>query len=113
MKEKTRYRKVYNGYWNTLQYEKHYKLFGFTIFTLWKIVPRPYCDYLYGRSLDFTGSKTEITDLRDKSDIDNFVKQWGYIEDYLKYFNNEQKELEISVNKKREEKKIGKISYLN
>ena len=85
---KTRYRRISNGHWDFLQYEKEVPHLIFFKKKKWFYVPRPYYDTFWGRSLDSIGDDTYVNSL--KENLDMFAKKLGNIEDYFEFFNEQQ-----------------------
>lgn len=88
---KTEYRIVNDGYWDFLQYKHHHK-FLFFKWISWQYIPRPYFDKIYGRDYDITHVKTEICSYNTK--LQDFIKKYPDIEEYFKYFREEQRRLQ-------------------
>jgi hypothetical protein len=107
----TKYRKINNGHWNFLQYEKECT-FLFFKWKRWEYVWKPYYDKIYGRTLDVTGYHCQVNDLTEN--LEAFVQRWRDIEDYFNWAEIEQRRLESKAMEwqKRRDSKNGQISPL-
>lgn len=100
MTEKTRYRRICDGHQDFLQYEKEVRCLIFFNKKKWFYVPRPYYHTFYGRD-DMFGYDTLVCSIN--TNLKTFVERWHDIEDYFKYYKEEQTRLEEKAWKKRAE----------
>lgn len=110
MRQKTKYRKECDGWKDFLQYAMQHR-FLFFKWETWHYVPKAYYDWIWGRD----GSDEERLVNSYDENLNSFVKEWPYIEDYFVELEKEQKILVEKALKKRAEHnaKKNKIEYLS